>query len=89
MRKNCSYLLTSLVLLLFSACNSEPKTSATEMSHRQVTSQSVHGQDDFAEFKKDEACDSKEELEKELVKIQEKKKAFKLQGGDAGCDIPQ
>ncbi len=50
-------------------------------------SNSLKSGDDFSDLKKkgDESCDTEEEITKKLARP--KQEAFKLQGGDTGCDI--
>ena len=81
-----------LSLLILAACNSEStqKKVETKKAHPQYdftkNSNSVSPEDDFSDFKEmsDESCDTEEEIKAKLVKP--KQEAFKLQGGDTGCD---
>ena len=81
-----------LSLLFLAACNSEaPKKKVeTKKSYPKYdfskNSNSVSAEDDFSDFKEmdDESCDTEEEIKEKLAKP--KQEAFKLQGGDTGCD---
>ncbi len=85
-------ILISLLILI--SCNKE-ETKVVEASKPQPhydfskNANSVSVKDDFSDLKKkvDESCDTEEEIKEKLVKP--KQEAFKLQGGDTGCDISQ
>ena len=83
------------LLLGFFGCqeNKVTEASATSTHSSSATATNALGQeDDFSDLKKedDEACDTEEDLEKEIAeqaKKAEQGQAFKLQGGDEGCVV--
>lgn len=84
-------LLFVLIVTLISGCQpteNNKKGSSSPASHetKQVQAQ-AKAEDDFSDLKeKDESCDTEEDLEKKIEEQAKKKEAFKLQGGDGGCD---
>jgi len=71
--------------LLF-GCQPSQKIGSGDSMHEAQSSQ-VKVEDDFSDLKeKDESCDTEEDLEKKIEEQVKKKEAFKLQGGDGGCD---
>lgn len=78
-------ILTLFVLLLTIGCQKEeaPKNAVPLTGSSQAVSQS--NDIDF-DKKKDESCDTEEDLERQIEEAKKKEPtAFKLQGGDTGC----
>lgn len=74
------------------SCNKEEKVvlSNSNVDYDFTKSaNSVSVKDDFSDLKKldDESCETEEEIKEKLVRP--KQEAFKLQGGDTGCDISE
>ena len=84
-----STLVLLKLLVLISSCQSEEKTVTAPASIDGVSSPAMPKGEDFnLEKEDDESCDTKEDLEKKLEEAKKKpNEAFKLQGGDAGCEV--
>lgn len=80
-----------LSLLIFVSCNKEEVIPVKTNVQYDFTKNenSMAANDDFSDLKKmdDESCETEEEIKEKLVKP--KQTAFKLQGGDTGCDISE
>ncbi|GEM_PF-4063802 len=81
-----------LSLFIFISCNKEENVVLNSPNVEYdftKTGNSVSMKDDFSDLKKldDESCETEEEIKEKLVKP--KQEAFKLQGGDTGCDISE
>ena len=77
-------------LLILSSCTEvKEKVNVKSNTSFDPSKTSMSTQDNFDDFKKkdDESCEDEEALKKKL--IPKKLKAFKLQGGDAGCDVSE
>lgn len=83
-------LISALILLgLLTSCQSEENSATTQTPIDAVSSPATQKGEDF-NLKKDddESCDTEEDLEKKLEEAKKKpNEAFKLQGGDAGCEV--
>lgn len=69
---------------------SEQSTNITKKEENLSHSNSlqVKTEDDFSDLKEqDESCDTEEDLEKKIEEQAKKQEAFKLQGGDGGCEV--
>ena len=91
-------LISILFILFFVSCQKESDKNKTNKNKMQVVSLQkktkkvkVDIDDDFSDFaKKEEKCDSEEELLKKQFekKTKSKNQAIKLQGGnDSGCSV--
>lgn len=80
-----------LISLLFFSCVESKKKIAPAPSLEGFSKESSQKlEDDFSDFKKkDESCDSEEEVQKKIEEKLKKEptKAFKLQGGEPDCAI--
>jgi hypothetical protein len=89
MKLKSIFLFTFLSLVLGACllgCNKEAKSKSSAVAP--VSGNSMSSSDDFSDLekqKKDESCDTAEDLEKKIVEKAKKQEAFKLQGGDPGC----
>ena len=88
--------LSLLLLILLGACQpSTPENTASEEAafpdeNLELESNNLQAtvKDDFSDLeKKDESCDTQEDLEKKIEEQARKKQAFQLQGGDEGCVV--
>ncbi len=83
-----SIILFSL-LFLFSCQQTESSMSkSSSIPGQDQSSLQAKAEDDFSDLKeKDESCDTEEDLEKKIEEQAKKQEAFKLQGGDEGCEV--
>lgn len=80
-----SVFLVALILMV-NSCQKEEKAAATSDGVSGAASAVTPKAADIDfDKKKDEACDTEEDLEKQIEEAKKKQEAFKLQGGDGGC----
>ena len=77
----------NLFLLMVSSCQKQEEAPAKSdgVSGAASSAASPKAADIDFDKKKDEACDTEEDLEKQIEEAKKKQEAFKLQGGDGGC----
>lgn len=78
MKSHNLFFLLSLVLI---SCQQETKVAADTSAVQKIEPSA----DVVFDKKKDESCDTEEDLEKQIEEAKKKPEAFKLQGGDSGC----
>ena len=88
--------LSLTVLIILGACQpTTPENTASEETpfpdkglELESNNLQATAKDDFSDLeKKDESCDTEEDLEKKIEDQARKKQAFQLQGGDEGCVV--
>lgn len=77
----------SLILLIVSCQQENTSKTVAQDGVSGAASSAVSGAQniDFDKKKDDEACDTEEDLEKQIEAAKKKQEAFQLQGGDSGC----
>lgn len=86
--KICKIFFILGIITSFASCNKEDGSAQSSLSTQESASSAVSsGTEDFSDLekKKDESCDTTEDLEKKIEEKAKKQEAFKLQGGDPGC----
>ncbi len=84
------FFLSTFVLLAFiNGCQPANQSESTvSVQPQEGNALQAKTEDDFSDLKeKDESCDTEEDLEKKIEEQAKKQEAFKLQGGDGGCEV--
>lgn len=76
-----------LLILMVSSCQKQEEVPAKSDGVSGAASSAMAPKAEDIDFdkKKDESCDTEEDLEKQIEEAKKKQEAFKLQGGDGGC----
>lgn len=86
MKKLFRFFFVLSLITTMSSCQEEKSSTVQDGVSGAASSAFVQaGNDIDFDKKKDESCDTEEDLEKQIEEAKKKQEAFKLQGGDPGC----